>query len=69
MCVLYGLVSSLMVLLLSAPKIMKMELSFTTLIAIRVKKESQSCTYINVKHGGLVIMDIEYMFKTYEAFP
>ena len=20
------------------------------------------------KHGGLVIMDIEYMFKTYEAF-
>ena len=42
MCVLYGLVSSLMVLLLSAPKIMRME---------------------------LVIMDIEYMFKTYEAFP
>ena len=33
------------------------------------KKESQSCTYINVKHGGLVIMDIKYMFKTYEAFP
>ena len=33
------------------------------------KKESQSCTYINAKHGGLVIMDIEYMFKTYEAFP
>ena len=48
---------------------MRMELSFTTYIAIRVKKESQSCTYINVKHGGLVIMDIKYMFKTYEAFP
>ena len=32
------------------------------------KKESQSFTYINVKHGGLVIMDIEYMFKKYEAF-
>ena len=29
----------------------------------------QSCTYINVKHGGLVIMDIKYMFKTYEDFP
>ena len=33
------------------------------------KKESQSCTYINVKYGGFVIMDIEYMFETYEAFP
>ena len=55
-------------LLLSAPRIMRMELSFTTYISIRVKKESQSCTYINVKHGGLVIMDIKYMFKTYEAF-
>ena len=32
-------------------------------------QESQSCTYINVKHGGLVIMDIKYMFKTCEAFP
>ena len=48
---------------------MRMKLSFTTSIAIRVKKESQSCTYINVKHGGFVITDIKYMFKTYEAFP
>ena len=69
MCELHGLVSSLMVLLLSVPKFMRMELSFTTSIAIRVKKESQSCTNINVKHGGLVLMDIKYMFKTYEAFP
>ena len=45
------------------------ETQFYHLIAIRVKKESQSCTYINVKHGGFVIIDIKYMFKTYEAFP
>ena len=24
---------------------------------------------MNVKNGGLVIMDIKFMFKTYEAFP